>query len=185
MRLSRKNRSRIILFALLLIVLYLRLVNPDSPFFSPPLNPSNPPSPAEAVSCIPSSTAELAELVTVIDGDTIDVLLASGEVQRVRFIGIDTPERGEPFYREASHINESLLRSGSLTLYRDVSETDRFGRLLRYIFAGDVFINYELVHRGYAQAATFPPDVACADTFLRAQQDARQARRGLWAESSP
>jgi micrococcal nuclease len=185
MRLTRKNRGRIILFVLLTIVLYLRLLNPDWGGFTPPLNPSSPPSPAEAVRCIPSTPAESAELVRVIDGDTIDVRLASGEVQRVRFIGIDTPERGEPFYREASQINEALLRSGKLILHRDVSQTDRFDRLLRYVLAGDVFVNYELVKQGYAQSATFPPDVACADTFLRAQQDARQARRGLWADSFP
>ena len=69
-----------------------------------------------------------------------------------------------------------LLRS------EDVSEIDQYGRLLRYVVVDDLYINYELVHQGYAATVTFPPDVACTDTFLEAEQIARMEGKGLWGE---
>jgi micrococcal nuclease len=62
-----------------------------------------------------------------------------------------------------------------------VSETDRFGRLLRYVFVGDLFVNYELVRAGFANPASFPPDVACEAVFSRAEVEARAEGAGLWA----
>jgi micrococcal nuclease len=131
---------------------------------------------------VPRTTARQTGLVTrVIDGDTIDVQLANGETQRVRYIGMDTPERGELFFQESTAVNSEFVVGQNVTLVRDVSATDRFGRLLRYVFAGEVFVNYELVAQGYATAVTFPPDVACQETFLQAERTAREANLGLWA----
>jgi len=130
--------------------------------------------------CIPTHTLQVATTVSVIDGDTIDVNV-EGEVYRVRYIGMDTPERWEPFYAEAKAFDRSLVEGKTLYLYKDVSETDRYGRLLRYVVADDVFVNLELVHQGWATVATYPPDVACADAFLTAQQDAQENGRGIWA----
>lgn len=133
--------------------------------------------------CVPQNTLQqFARLVQVIDGDTIDVEM-EGRQYRVRYIGVDTPERGEPFYSEATAANQSLLAGEYLLLVRDVSEIDQYGRLLRYVFAGeDRFVNHELVSAGYALSATFPPDVACADFFLEAQIEAREQGRGLWGD---
>ncbi len=134
--------------------------------------------------CVPQNTLrQYAQLVRVIDGDTIEVEM-DGEQYRVRYIGVDTPERDEPFYSEASEANQAYLSGEYLLLVKDVSETDRYGRLLRYVFAGeDRFVNYELVREGYATSLTYPPDVACADFFLDAQIEARDQGRGFWEES--
>jgi micrococcal nuclease len=134
-----------------------------------------------AASCVPSNTKiETGEVVRVIDGDTIEVRIG-GEPYRVRYIGMDTPEVGDPFGTEATARNRELVWGQSVTLVKDVSETDRYGRLLRYVFVADTFVNYELVVQGYALTSTYPPDVACADTFVDAQRAAVAAGSGLWA----
>lgn len=135
-------------------------------------------TPAPPVSNAPAS--EQALVTNIIDGDTIDVSI-NGQVRRVRYIGINTPERGEPFYSEATNANAALVAGQTVILVKDVSETDRFGRLLRYVYLLDgTFVNAELVGRGYALAATYPPDVAHADEFVALEAEARSARVGLW-----
>ena len=122
----------------------------------------------------------------VIDGDTIE--LSSGE--KVRYIGIDTPESVKPntpvqcFAKEAATRNRELVEGKTVRLVRDVSDRDKYGRLLRYVYAGDVFINEALVREGYARVATFPPDVFHANEFLAAERDAREGKRGLWADGA-
>lgn len=126
--------------------------------------------------------AQPADVLSIIDGDTIDVEI-EGDEYRVRYIGIDTPERGMPYYDEATEANRQLVEGQTIYLVKDISETDRYGRLLRYIYLPDgTFVNAWLVESGYAQAATFPPDVAFADTFRQLQEEARQEGRGLWVE---
>jgi micrococcal nuclease len=123
---------------------------------------------------------QTGQVERVIDGDTIDVRIGD-ETYRVRYIGMDTPEVGDPFAREATELNRELVQGQTATLVKDVSETDRYGRLLRYVFVGDTFVNYELVAQGLAMASTYPPDVACAQTFVEAQREAVAAGVGLWA----
>ena len=115
----------------------------------------------------------------VIDGDT--VVLANGE--RVRYIGMDTPERGERLFDEATAYNRRLVEGQRVGLLKDQSEADRFGRLLRYVFAGDILVNAELVREGLAEAKRYDPDVKFADCFDTLMQEARENRRGLWARS--
>ncbi len=130
--------------------------------------------------CIPIGTQRnLAQVVTVIDGDTIDVSI-NGQNFRVRYIGMDTPELGMPFGEEATDTNKQMVENQQVLLVKDVSEVDRYGRLLRYVFVGNQFVNYELVKRGSAQILTYPPDVSCQETLLLAQQVARDALLGLW-----
>lgn len=143
------------------------------------------PPPAIGVACLDGLTWEAATLVRVIDGDTIDVRLADGRTERVRYIGINTPERGEQFADNATYANRSLIEARPLLLARDVSERDRYDRLLRYVVAGDVFVNLALVEQGLAQVATYPPDVRCVDAYLAAQQRAREQGAGLWAIWGP
>lgn len=122
----------------------------------------------------------------VVDGDTIQ--LENG--QKVRYIGIDTPETVDPrkpvqcFGREASNKNKELVEGKEVHLVKDVSETDKYGRLLRYVYVGDMFVNDYLVRNGYAHASTFPPDVKYQDQFKQAEQEARENKRGLWADST-
>ncbi len=146
-------------------------------------SPTPPPLPPEA-SCVPARAAQEALTVAVLDGDTIDVSI-EGKVYRVRYIGVDTPEANEPFFQEALQANSSLVLNKKLLLFRDVSETDRYGRLLRYVFADGVFVNYALVRNGYARVSTFPPDVSCASLFLEAERQAREANLGLWGSIAP
>lgn len=130
---------------------------------------------------------ERALVVEVVDGDTIK--LANGQI--VRFIGIDTPETKDPrrpvgcFGKQASNKTKELLTGKEIVLQKDVSDTDKYKRLLRYIYLpledGQVlFINDYLVREGYAKVLTYPPDVKFNEQFLEAQIQAREAKKGLW-----
>ncbi|MAF85463.1 MAG: nuclease [Dehalococcoidales bacterium] len=128
-----------------------------------------------------------AQVVRVVDGDTIEVNIG-GHLYKVRYIGIDTPETvhpdksiPEPYGKEATTKNKELVEGKIVTLEKDISETDKYGRLLRYAYVGDTFINAELVRLGYAQVVTYPPDVKYQDLFLQLQKEAREEGRGLWA----
>ena len=137
----------------------------------------------DVVVVLPVLDGERATVDYVIDGDTIEVLI-NGRTYRVRYIGVDTPERDEPFYNEATQANQQLVAGQELVLVKDVSETDRYGRLLRYVYLTDgTFVNAELLRRGYAHLVTFPPDVAHQEQFQQLQTAAREASRGLWALS--
>jgi micrococcal nuclease len=127
-----------------------------------------------------------ARVIRVIFGDTIEVDLARHRREKVRYIGINTPEtthprKGfEPFGSEARDANRRLVEGQTVQLEFDVQERDRFGRLLAYVYVGDVMVNAELVRQGYAQAATSPPNVKFQELFRQLQREARQAGRGLW-----
>lgn len=135
----------------------------------------------------PNSGADLVEarVVRVVDGDTINVEI-DGVEYRVRYIGVDTPETKhptlgvEPFGPEASQANEELVAGKTVLLEKDVSETDQYGRLLRYVYVGDLMVNEELLRRGLARVATFPPDVKYVDRFLSLQRQAQAAGLGMW-----
>jgi micrococcal nuclease len=139
----------------------------------------------------PTATSQVEALVVnVVDGDTIDVLI-DGQEYRVRYIGVDTPEtvhptRGEePYGREASEYNKSLVQGQTVSLEKDVSESDQFGRLLRYVRLEDgSMVNALLVAGGYAQVSTFPPDVKYAAEFLELERIARLDGVGLWGVAS-
>lgn len=114
----------------------------------------------------------------IVDGDTFDI--ATGE--RVRMIGIDTPERGKYFYKESSGYLAGLIDGKQVVLVKDVSETDRYGRILRHVYYDDVWINEQMIKDGFAKFVTFPPDVMHVDVFSNAQESAREQKRGLWAD---
>jgi len=127
---------------------------------------------------------ETGQVKRVIDGDTFE--LASGE--KVRLIGVNTPEihgQTEHYGKEAAAFAERELTGRSVYLFRDVSDRDRYGRLLRYVFVeGDeVMFNERLLREGYAQVMTVSPDVLFADAFVALQREARARQAGLWAAS--
>lgn len=140
-----------------------------------------------AVGALPADAGKsLTGTVTrVVDGDTIHVEL-DGRVEKVRYIGMDTPElhhpaRGEePGGREAADINRRLVLGKTVRLELDVRERDRYRRLLAYVWVGDVLVNAELVRLGYAHAMTMPPNVIYARRMVRLEREAREAGRGLW-----
>jgi micrococcal nuclease len=119
----------------------------------------------------------------VVDGDTIHVAI-NGTDYKVRYIGINAPENTTKKGPEATERDKELVAGKQVVLVKDVSETDKFGRLLRYVFVDNVFINYELVREGYAQATPYPPDIICKQTFYDAQLLAQQEHRGLWIVGS-
>jgi micrococcal nuclease len=170
--------SRLIYYLLLLSLLSACAAAMPAPTTTPASTPTLPPS---SMLCIwQTNPREIATVVDVVDGDTIKVDL-DGETYKVRYIGMDTPERDRPFYEEATAKNAGLVDGQTVLLVKDVSETDKYDRLLRYVFVGDTFVNFELVNQGYAEAATFPPDISCEGMFRAAEADARSHERGLWA----
>lgn len=129
---------------------------------------------------------ELSALVTrVIDGDTIEVLHRGRQLE-VRLIGVDTPETVHPaeslecFGRAASRFTTWSLEGKAVRLEFDVERKDRYGRSLAYIWSRGTLFNEVLVERGYAQVATYPPNVRYVDRLLVAQLEAREDDRGLW-----
>ena len=137
----------------------------------------------------PRFAAGEGEVVRVVDGDTIVVRLSGGE-ERVRLIGVDTPESVDPrspvecFGEEASGRTAELLPEGTrIRLERDVEARDRYDRLLAYVYRADdgTFVNRALLEEGYAQPLTIPPNVAHAADFAAAARAAREAGTGLWS----
>jgi micrococcal nuclease len=148
-------------------------------------------APSTAATTTAAATAALTENATVervVDGDTI-VVRAGGGSERVRLIGIDTPEtkkEGTPvqcYGPEASAYTESLLPAGTrLHLERDVVARDDYGRLLAYVYRVDdgLFVNMELVRRGFARPLTIKPNTAHASEFVDAARAAEAGNVGLW-----
>jgi micrococcal nuclease len=116
-------------------------------------------------------------VAAVIDGDTIE--LADG--RRVRLIGIDTPEIGDCYASEATARIRELLLGRTVRLVRDVSAVDPYGRALRYVYIEDTFVNHVLVAEGYARSIFIRPDTAQYSELRIAQEEARDAGRGLWS----
>lgn len=125
----------------------------------------------------------------VIDGDTIE--LSGGQV--VRYIGIDTPETRKrkdtewiydpkPYAEEAKNFNRQLVEGKPVRLEFDVQQKDRYNRILAYVYRDDLMVNLEMLRQGYALIFTHPPNVRYMKEFLNAQKEARENRRGLWAD---
>lgn len=138
-------------------------------------------------SAIYEITEERVVVSKVVDGDTIE--LTDG--QTVRLIGIDTPETVDPrrpvgcFGKEASNEAKKILLGKEVILQKDVSETDKYKRLLRYVFlpledGQTLFVNDYLVREGFAKVLTYPPDVKYNEQFRLAESEARENKRGLW-----
>lgn len=152
-------------------------------------SPSPFPSPTSEPTSLEENTQPLKDpsivkVTRIIDGDTIEI--ESG--QKVRYIGIDTPETVDPnrpagcYGQEASNKNKELVEGKEVYLEKDVSETDRYGRLLRYVWVGDQMINKLLVKDGYAQASSYPPDIKHQEELSAMQASARENKLGLWGE---
>jgi endonuclease YncB( thermonuclease family) len=122
-------------------------------------------------------SGEVGRVTRVIDGDTIDVDL-DGEIVRVRYLGANTPERDEPCYSDAVRANRELVEGETVRLVMDTTDTDRFDRLLRYVYVGDTLVNGELVRQGFAEVVLYEPDGRFYETFLQYERDARRNRLG-------
>jgi micrococcal nuclease len=133
------------------------------------------------LSCAPIATESQVKVVRVIDGDTIEI--AGGA--HVRYIGIDTPEtypKVEFYGPEAKAKNIELVEGKLVTLEKDVSETDKYGRLLRYVYVDGVFVNGELVRLGYAEAVSYPPDTRYQWQLEQLEKEAKSSKLGIWGQ---
>lgn len=132
-------------------------------------------------------TPSVVRINRAIDGDTIE--LQNGE--RVRYIGVNAPESvsvrraGECFGKEAAVFNKNLVEGKVVRLEKDISDRDKYGRLLRFVYLEDgTLVNETLVREGYAFASAYPPDIAKQDIFLLVEKVAREEKRGLWSETT-
>jgi micrococcal nuclease len=128
----------------------------------------------------PVPDGEVARVVSVHDGDTITVVVG-GVREKVRLIGINTPEIGECYADEATRRLEELVDGREVLLSTDVNDRDQYERLLRYVWTDDGFVNATMVEEGLALARRYAPDTAFADMLDAAQARAEADGRGLWA----
>lgn len=147
---------------------------------TPKVTPSGSLSPTHRI-----TTSEQSLVTRIIDGDTFQI----ESKQKVRLIGINTPELNKSNNREpecfgiqAAQQLSDLILNKKVRMEKDISETDRFGRLLRYVYVDNIFINQRLVESGYAFASTYPPDIKYKDTLALAQKTAKENKQGLWNE---
>jgi endonuclease YncB( thermonuclease family) len=146
----------------------------------------------------PTGPTEIGRIVDITDGDTVRVVI-DGEEHRLRYIGIDTPETvapdipAEAYGTEATTANALLVGGEDVVLESDVSDTDRYDRLLRYVWlapgTGDAptdtwtLVNLELVRAGLAEAVDYPPDTKYADELDAAEDEARERGFGMWGDA--
>ncbi|MFC1756513.1 thermonuclease family protein, partial [Patescibacteria group bacterium] len=131
-----------------------------------------------------SEEDEFVTVRRVIDGDTIEL----DDGRRIRYIGIDAPEMnnedGEPecFAIEATNENKKMVLGKEVILEKGVSETDKYDRLLRYVYVGPILINDYLLDKGMAKTVYIKPDVAYYEEFKEVEDEAKEEKRGLWAD---
>ncbi|MCR8633602.1 thermonuclease family protein [Paenibacillus radicis (ex Xue et al. 2023)] len=134
-----------------------------------------------------NSGRESVKIDRVVDGDTFEIKL-NGKKEKVRLIGVDTPETKKPntpvmFYgKEASDFTKKRLENKTVELEWDVERKDKYDRLLAYVWVEDELFNRTLVKEGYARIATFPPNVKYVDLFKKDQEEARNKQKGLWKD---
>jgi micrococcal nuclease len=156
-----------------------------------PIHTATPRPPTATATSLPTITStpkperQVAQVVGVIDGDTIEVEI-DGQRYRLRYIGVDSPEPRDRASSvidagvQAAQVNEELVGGKTVWLEKDISETDQYDRLLRYVYVGELFVNAEMVRRGYAEAKRYEPDVRYQALFEQLQVEARAAKRGFW-----
>ncbi|MFN3999668.1 thermonuclease family protein [Algoriphagus sp.] len=132
----------------------------------------------------------LLEISKFVDGDTFWVLNERGQNEKIRLIGINTPEvrrtgrkEVEYFGQEASDFVKKTLTGKKVRLEYDVQRYDRYKRTLAYVYLDDgTFLNALLVKEGYATAATFPPNVKYSEYFVKLEREARTLKKGMWKD---
>ncbi|KRE51838.1 thermonuclease family protein [Paenibacillus sp. Soil724D2] len=130
---------------------------------------------------------ERVKVERIVDGDTLEVTM-KGKKEKVRLIGVDTPETKKPntpvmFYgKEASAYTKKRLEKETVELEFDVDKKDQYDRWLVYVWIGEELFNRTLVQEGYARMATYPPNVKYVDAFKKDQETARNQKKGLWKD---
>ena len=143
---------------------------------------------SDTSTALPVNATTTAVVTHIVDGDTIDVRIGSSSaVTRVRYIGINTPEpypkntsKPECGSHEATVANRQLVEGHTVSLVTDADAYDPYQRLLAYVYVGDVFINEELVRRGYATTLAIKPNTRYRNLFASLRDEAKQNRVGNW-----
>ncbi len=136
---------------------------------------------------VSSPGREKVKVERIVDGDTLEII-RDGKKEKVRLIGIDTPETKKPgtpvmyFGKEASEYTKKRLEKKTVELEWDVDKTDPYDRLLAYVWLGDELFNRTLVQEGYARISTFPPNVKYVEDLKKDQEAARKKQKGLWKD---
>src|SRR3989338_9427292 len=164
-----------ILFSVLIILLVFFYTRKNNSAVSPP-----------PVAISPTAGIKLFETARVkhvIDGDT--VILSDNS--KVRYIGIDSPEldkngKMECFAENAKNFNRQLVENQTVSLEKDVSDKDKYGRLLRFVYLDGIMVNELLVAQGFARADLVPPDTQYNSIFKQAENEARNDNRGMWGK---
>lgn len=121
-------------------------------------------------------SAENVFVSRVVDGDTFEI--EGGGI--IRILGINTPERGQFLYGNASNFLRGMIEGKNVTMERDIAETDKYGRRLRYVFIGGIFVEEEILKRGLANSFIIPPNEKYSAGLKEAEQYARENNIGLW-----
>lgn len=176
------------IYVLVIILVVIQLIsNKSNPLPKISLTPTDVPVPTISVT---TYEKQKVKVVRVIDGDTIEI---EGN-KKVRYIGINTPELHDPrrpiqcFGQISTDENRRLVEGKEILIQKDVSEVDRYKRLLRYVWVPsidsgqDLFVNDYLIRQGFAQVSSFPPDIKYQQQFMEAQTEAKENNRGLWKD---
>lgn len=123
-----------------------------------------------------TSNNEEVVVSRVIDGDTFETIGGN----TVRLIGINTPEKNEPYYDEAKERLSDLIENKKVILTKDKENKDKYGRLLRYVYVDDIFVNLKLIEEGYATAYSVPPNLKHENEFKYAEFKAKSSKIGIW-----
>lgn len=190
MILSKKNQR--LLFSLVIVLIWTIFVPKDIGQEKPNEvqieQAQNEPSGASQSAEISTENLQKVQVLRVIDGDTIEIKDVDGVAKKLRYIGIDTPETVDPhrsvqcFGKEASNKNKELVEGKEIYLEKDVSEVDKYGRLLRYVHleSSKISVNEQLVKEGYAVSSKYPPDIKYQARLKSAEEEARANQKGLW-----
>ena len=129
---------------------------------------------------------EEVEVTRVIDGDTFECVI-NGKTQKVRLIGVDTPESVHPDKnknaeegKKASDYTKEKLQGKKVGLEYDVQKNDKYGRILAYVWNESKMYNLELLEKGYAKVMTIPPNIKYSELFLEKQKIAQETNQGFW-----
>ena len=193
MKLKTKQKKQILEVCIFLIIIIVGLIfgviTKDDILAAFSVDNSNTISSKNAEKPTEKPGKQTYKVLKVVDGDTIQIDY-NGTKEKVRLIGIDTPESVHPDETKnnengkiASEYTKSLLTDKSVKIELDVQERDKYGRILAYVYLDGKMINKKLLEDGYAQVATFPPNVKYVDEFIEIEKEAKKAKRGLWAKN--
>lgn len=123
-----------------------------------------------------STETNRVKVINVVDGDTIETEVG----EKIRYIGINTPEKGQPYADESTKLNRDLVLGKRISLEFDIQTKDRYGRTLAYVYVDEVFVNREIVRQGFAVSETIQPNVKYQGEILNVQREARDKCLGIW-----